>query len=252
MMKRNILLIDDSLTVQKVVALTLDKNLYEVHYAKTRTEAIKGTLERTPDVILISDSFRDIHWQSFPKEVEAWLARNYDLPAIILITSQDIAEAKHYAGVLRKPFTPQILQSMVAAFTPGIDEDDKPTQLITKAALDPDEADRKLQKTFNDTFASEEKLMEKTFQMQKEEESMKPNNDLWSVSASSSSSVPAVLGSGDSMAYKAVLENKVEQELVSKDLDAIVNNVLSRLVPPIVERLVQERLDQLMREQEGI
>jgi CheY-like chemotaxis protein len=251
-MKRHILLVDDSLTVQKVVALTLDKNKYEVHYAKTRTEAIKGVIERTPDVILISDSFQDIHWQSFPKEVEAWLSRNYDLPSIILVTTQEIGEAKHYAGVLRKPFTPQALQSLVAAYAPTEDENDKPTQLITAMPPETDEDDRKLQKTFNETFASEAKLMEKTLQLQhEEEESMKPTNDLWGPGGGQNPQSP-VMGAGDSMAYKAVLENKVERELETKDLDVIVDKVLERMVPPIVERLVQERLDQLMREQEGI
>ena len=249
-MKRYILLIDDSLTVQKVVALTLDKNKYDVHYAKSRTEAIKGVIERTPDVILISDSFQDIHWQSFPKEVEAWLSRNYDLPSIVLITTQDIEEAKHYSGVLRKPFTPQVLQALIAAFAPTADENDKPTQLISGVTADAEDSDRRLQKAFNDTFANEAKLTERTFQMHEEEEAMKqPGSDLWSAGPAQSS---PVLGANDSMAYKASLENKVERELESKDLDSIVDKVLSKMVPPIVERLVQERLDQLMREQEGI
>lgn len=249
-MKRHILLIDDSLTVQKVVALTLDKNKYDVHYAKSRTEAIKGVIEKTPDVILLSDSFQDIHWQSFPKEVEAWLSRNYDLPSIVLITTQDIGEAKHYSGVLRKPFTPQVLQSLIAAFAPTADENDKPTQLISGGVADSEDSDRRMQKAFNDTFASEAKLTERTFQMQEEEETMKQSGgDLWSASPAPSS---PVLGANDSMAYKASLENKVERDLESKDLDAIVDKVLSKMVPPIVERLVQERLDQLMREQEGV
>ena len=52
------------------------------------------------------------------------------------------------------------------------------------------------------------------------------------------------------MAYKAVLETKVTDRLSGQDLDAIVERVLTRIVPPIVERLVQERLDKLLGEHE--
>ncbi len=40
-MRKRVLLIDESLTVQKVVALTLDKSRFSILYAKTRAEAMR-------------------------------------------------------------------------------------------------------------------------------------------------------------------------------------------------------------------
>jgi hypothetical protein len=59
-----------------------------------------------------------------------------------------------------------------------------------------------------------------------------------------------VLSTEESVAYKSLLENQVQQKLEAHNLTEMVEKVLARLLPPLVERLVQERLDQLMAEQE--
>jgi hypothetical protein len=46
------------------------------------------------------------------------------------------------------------------------------------------------------------------------------------------------------------LEEELSEKLGEQDLTAIVDRLLSKIVPPIVERLVQERLDQLLKAQE--
>jgi CheY-like chemotaxis protein len=265
-MKQKILLVDESLTVQKVVALTLDKQKFTVVFAKSRTEVIKNIIDTEPSLILMSDSFHDIQWQTFPKEVEAWLGRDYSLPPVVLITSQELEEARHYSGVLRKPFTPQQLQSIVSIHIPP---EDAPTELIQRPTSHgrraEDEEDR-LQKTFHESFANEQDLTKQTFDHYEKEEitmdSETPlvagshqqptentsSRDLWGVGKQKGSS--QILDAEDSMAYKASLENKVEAEIGNKDLDAVIDRVLSRMMPPIVERLVQERLDRLLKEQE--
>jgi FKBP-type peptidyl-prolyl cis-trans isomerase (trigger factor) len=63
-------------------------------------------------------------------------------------------------------------------------------------------------------------------------------------------SEPQILRTEESLAYKSLLENQVQQKLESQNLNEMVEKVLARLLPPLVERLVQERLDQLLTEQE--
>ncbi len=170
-MKKRVLLIDESLTVQKVVALTLDRNRYTVHYAKSRSEAMKDVLQTPPDLILASDQVNDINVSSFPKEVESWVGRERRMPPIILITGQDVKEARHYKGVLRKPFSPQALQAVVVEHTRGAEEGagtSPGTSPGTAAGQEDD--DNRLQKIFNDTFADEAKLTRETFDNEAEDD----------------------------------------------------------------------------------
>lgn len=160
LMKKKILLVDDSLTVQKVVSLTLDKTLFHVAYAKTRPELTRLLVEHTPELILVSDQVSDIHAPTFPKEVETWLGRTHGLPAFILITSQDIKEMKHYNAVLKKPFSPQLLQNLVAQFASREEpEHTTPGRAHAKEEVE----DQAFQKRFNDLFSDEGNLVKETF-----------------------------------------------------------------------------------------
>lgn len=288
-MKKRILLVDESLTVQKVVALTLDRQRYQIHYAKTRPECIKQITENTPDLILVSDQVSDLNVPSFPKEMESWLGRQQNLPPVVLITGQDIKEVRNYAAVLRKPFSPAGLQNIVTRLAHTADE-----QRGAQASppMEDEFEDQRLQKIFNDTFNDEASLVKETFHEDEEVTQVgyaakaPPAQEAWaepaaavappSMRQAASSDLwgappppapqgsqrpaakprpaanqnPGILSAEDSMAYKAVLESKVEDRLQSQDLDEIVNKLLDKLVPPIVERLVQERLDQLLKDQD--
>jgi len=157
-MKKRVLLVDESLTVQKVVALTLDKSRYLLSFAKSRADVMKLVVEATPDLILVSDQVADINIGSFPKEVEAWLAGK-PAPPVILISGGDVKEQKHYAGVLRKPFAPHALQSMVIEH--GRTKAAEPPS--EREAANDDFEDQRLQKIFNETFADESTLVRETF-----------------------------------------------------------------------------------------
>lgn len=164
-MKKRVLLIDESLTVQKVVALTLDKSRYAVSYAKSRAEAMSFVADSPPNLILVSDQVTDVTVPSFPKEVEAWLGRNHKAPPIILITGQDTKEMRHYAGVLKKPFSPQALQTLVTEHTAGAAPAPEPSLGARPAAPAPaPQEDAKLQARFNETFNDEAKLTRETFE----------------------------------------------------------------------------------------
>lgn len=276
-MKSRILLIDDSLTVQKVVSLTLDKNAHQVFYAKGRADAVKQINEHSPDLVLLSDQVKDLTASTFPKEVEAWLGRDHDLPAMVLITGQDIKEMRHFSAVLKKPFSPQSLLEIAGKYAKAKETETKSTMKGIDAALGvtpgsqhPDEfAEERLEQAFNDHFNDEKTLVMQTFQdinQDDDDEDDKPTllnvvaskkiespKELWGVSGNVSAREESpLMGAEDSMAYKAVLENKVRNELDGKDLDAVVGRLLSDLLPSIVERLVQERLDKLLGDQEKL
>lgn len=225
-MKTRILLIDESLTVQKVVSLTLEKSAYQVQFALNRKEAGRIIVENTPHLILVSDQVKDLNASTFPKEVESWLGRNHDLPAMILITAQDIKEIRHYVGVLRKPFAPQVLKSMVDAHTGAVQQHEAPNEF----------EEERLEKAFLKKFNDEEELVHQTFATEAPPER-------------TSSSIP-LLNVEESVAYKSTLENQVKNTLEGRDLDAVVDRLLDKILPPIVERLVHERLDALLKEQE--
>ncbi len=288
-MKKRVLLIDESLTVQKVVALTLDKSRYSVAYAKSRNEAMTFVADSPPNLILVSDQVTDVTVPSFPKEVEAWLGRNHRPPPIILITGQDIKEMRHYAGVLKKPFSPQALQSLVTEHTAGAAPEAAPVN--RPGAQSREAEDANLQSRFNEAFNDDAKLTRETFEAEAEAgdrtllnipapapepprpdrrpPAREPHNEdsLWSaappppkppaapaqarrVPEAPIAPSPEIMRADDSMAYKGMLESQVESTLAKENLNEIVQKVLDRIVPPIVERLVQERLDRLLKDQE--
>lgn len=169
-MKKRILLIDESLTVQKVVALTLDRSRYAVSYARSRAEAMKLVMDSPPDLVLVSDQVTDITIASFPKEVEAWMGRGMAIPPIVLISGQDIREARHYVAVLKKPFSPQVLQALINRYTTQEQHVAPASEKETGRATPDDFEDQRLQKIFNDTFADESKLVNETFMAERHEE----------------------------------------------------------------------------------
>lgn len=161
-MKRKILLIDESLTVQKVVALTLDKQLFSVSYAKSRSEAMRAISDSPPDLVLVAEQVADINPASFPKEVESWVRASHPVPPLILITTQDIAESRGYAAVLRKPFSPQSLQLLVAQHAqPNATASLAAAQQEMKASAEEFEA-RRLENVFNNAFSDEARLVQET------------------------------------------------------------------------------------------
>ena len=262
-MKKRILLIDESLTVQKVVALTLDRETYAITNAKSRSDAMKVVLDSPPDLILVSDQVTGVNASGFPKEVETWSGRDRKQPPLVLITSQDIKELRGYQAVLKKPFAPQALQAAVVQALGAAD---------AHASEMGEADDSRLQKIFTDTFSDEAKLVSETFRAEIEETddtlltmpapSKKnvrrgapppPENvaELWGKPEPMEEEVVQVLGAEDSMAYKAQLEKEVGRQLEAYDLEDILHRLLDKIVPPMVERLAQQRLDQLLKESES-
>ncbi len=241
-------MIDESLTVQKVVALTLDRERYTITNAKTRSEAMKLVLESPPDLILISDQVAGVSAGAFPKEVETWVGRDRKQPALVLITGQDTKDSRGYRAVLKKPFAPAALQSAVSEALAGSEPVAAPTD---------DTDDMRLQKIFNDTFSDEAKLVAETYnaEVKNAEDTLinipAPSRRAAALSQPEAPEGLQVLGAEDSMAYKAQLEKEVGRQIESFDLEEIVHRLIEKMVPPIVERVAQQRLDQLLKESES-
>jgi len=295
-MIQQILLIDNGVTVQKIVALSLDKARFNPLFAVSKEEAKQIIMEKRPNLLLVSDRLEGLEWQRFPKEVETWLGRGAVLPKMILITAEENREARHYQGVLRKPFTPQSLKEVIASQLSG----EKRTVLgkTLNETQSPQERER-LEGIYNDasleevtlpsaTLNSLDNLEEPIMNLESNknrangsiarekleslwEDTSKPIapiettirsesvSELWGTGVSASSGLSQdlspkketeILTTEDSLAYKSLLENQVQQQIETQNINEIVEKVLSRILPPMVERVIQERLDRLMQEQD--
>jgi len=160
-MKKRILLVDESLTVQKVVSLTLDKGMYQVVYARNRQEVVKMVVDMPVDLILLSENVSGLPWQSFPKELESWMGKMGAVPPVVLITGQEIKDAKHYVGVLKKPFTPQSLQELVDSLMEPMNSLNG--DLLNSAERQHSLSEDTMQTSFNRAFSDEEELVRQTF-----------------------------------------------------------------------------------------
>lgn len=241
---KKILLIDSSVTVQKVVSLTLDKSQFDLRFAKNRAEGMQHLFEFKPHLVFVSDQMQDISAQTFPKEAEVWLSQKgiAVLPPMVMISSQENAQPKNYSAVLKKPFTPQALQVLIA------------DQLRPKES-----SFNETQNQFNETFNDEASLVNETFQVIPQNEPEKPD-DTW-VGPEPELNSPTQQPSNSSLwnnqqtdvrePARPKAENlKLEQDIKVNELQKAVESTLNKILPGIVEKMVKERLDSLLKEQE--
>lgn len=181
-MALQILLIDDSLTVQKVVALTLDEPHFEVRYAKSRGDAMRAINERPVDVVLLGDNVADIQLNEFSRELESWVPPSHRRPPILLICGPDEDPSRWertFDSVIQKPFSPSTLLNVVKKLGPSV-----------KAEAGAQPAEGGFESMFNDAFSDEASLVNATFAnhpVETHSESAQPMNDgggsLWGVTS---------------------------------------------------------------------
>ncbi len=272
-MKPKILLVDDSLTVQKVVALSLDRNRFQILFAKSSVEAIRSISESQPSVVLVSDTVLGPNASSFPKEVELRLGRDRQVPPMVLISARSKTDSKHYAGTLQKPFTPQALAQSIDAVmvgsTAGASNETLGTEAVGTGTLESGD-DQRLHQIFNNAFAHESDLARETLE---EAEKAQAGEAQWTDGAALEpvdmiaplwdgadganlqySETGGGMGQTDNSNpdAPAMPATKFRQNSTDtlRDLDSLVARKLDAVLPGIVERLVQERLDKLLKEQE--
>lgn len=286
-MKKHILLLDESVTVQKVVSLTLDQAHFKVIFAKSKQEALQQIRQSVPSLILVSDQVSGVT-SSFPKEIEAWLGRHSQvIPPCVLISSQgDTKDARHYAGILKKPFSPPQLKAIINDL---VKESVTPVQNLPPRNSD-DTEEQRLHGLFDETFNDEEKLTSETFQLQETQPQpgsqhtsmtrspMNPTNfleesdenDGWQEGVRSRKAPLSTTEGSDDKAELAtlwskpsktpvtegvaqpMLEKQIQLLLNSRDLTPIIDRILEKMIPPIVEKMVNERLDHLLKDSENV
>ncbi|MEZ4750573.1 MAG: hypothetical protein R3B54_08070 [Bdellovibrionota bacterium] len=286
-MKTKILLLDESVTVQKVVALTLDKNLYTIEYAKTRSEAKRLVAAGGIRLILVSEQVSDLDVSGFPSEATTWTNSK---PAIILITTQDIESYPNYTGVLRKPFSPQTLQETVAEYAkPAAPQAPKRDEGFETSSLE---------SAFNKKFSDEEELVRETLD-EAHEFSARPAQQAEAWTTAPAANPTQALWGGGQQPYRtpvfptpqprpeppasgaALWQTQAPQATPpqpqprvpqpapqvptapapaaaphaktpalpsEEELRKHIDALLTKIVPPIVERMVKERLDKLLEE----
>ncbi|MBI1860054.1 MAG: response regulator [Deltaproteobacteria bacterium] len=255
-MKVKVLLIDDSLTVQKVVALSLDRSRYQILFAKTTAEAVRIISENDLSAVLVSDGVAGLAAASFPKEVELRLGKERVAPPMILISAKSDVNAKNYAAHLLKPFTPQTLAAALETVVPqGV----QPTQTGTFGELGEETSEQRLQQAFNNAFPDESALAQETLRVaesQAQAQSWEAPQEL------NTGDVPAPLWDNPAESSMRPIGEKSQPTQTAKrpgpgtampemnELEDRVARKLDEVLPGIVERLVQERLDKLLKEKD--
>jgi CheY-like chemotaxis protein len=226
--KKRILLIDKSLTVQKVVALTLDRGSYDLNFAETRDEAVQLIRELEPAAVLISDQIQSVDVKSFPKELELWL-RGKPLPKIALIVSGDSEKPRHYAYFIKKPFAPSDLRGLI--------ENMLMTDSFESSTLSVESDEKVLERKFDTVFNDESSLVEDTLRTSTHSN---VDEDMWNEFK--------VTGDTPLLPDRPVSNESKVDDLSNEEIERLVGSALNRILPPIVERLVAERLDKLLQE----
>lgn len=249
-MKQKILLVDDSLTVQKVVALSLDRNYYQILFAKNQSEALRSMAENEIGVALISESVSGLS-TAFPKEAELRLGRNRRVPPMCLISLRpDAGDRKHYAATIQKPFTPQTLTQMIESV---LGASPPPVHPMTGHCDEPERGteEERLHQVFNEAFPHESILVEET--LRHSEEQSDHSSELTPVSSDEPAPLWDTLGGSDMIPMKLPSQptEAVRPHPLEENLDSLVAKKLDQVLPAIVERLVQERLDKLLAAQDS-
>ena len=240
-MKTRVLLVDSSITVQKVVSLTLERELYDLDVAATGSDAMDKAKQNPPDLVLISDQVGGVSLSTFAREIKTLKPVSGSEPTLVVIShgARDSAPWG-FASVLAKPFSPQELMQCVNEYSVASDP--------THTGVD----------TIGAAFAEEPGLVGQTLAHSNNHASALGSTELESEVLWGSTSghlaeeqAPSVLTSGGSMAYKAQLEAQVTTQLEQSDLESIVRRVVAEVVPPIVEKVASELLQKMLTETEG-
>lgn len=241
-MKKKILLIDESLTVQKVVSLTLDKTKYQLLFAKNRSDVMKMVNDAIPDLILVSDQVSDIDSAVFPKEIEMWLSGK-SVPPIILITAHDLKTPKHYTAVLKKPFTPQTLKTLVSEYLNSTPDEGMEAELNQVE-------DQRFEKMLENTFLNEAELVKQTFESNALNWKEQPESSIKMTKSTEGSPLWKTGEVGMETISSNPIPEQNEQWINATDLEKKLEAMLTQMLPNIVEKVVEKKLDQILKDQE--
>ncbi|MEF3254410.1 MAG: response regulator [Deferribacterales bacterium] len=118
-MKNRILLVDDSITIHRVIDLSLDSDNYEVEKAFTYEEAISKLRSFAPEAVLLDNKLEGVNIKDFIGEIKG----KFSAKIILLVGAFDNfneEKLKDYNcdDYLVKPFNSQLLEEKLANILP--------------------------------------------------------------------------------------------------------------------------------------
>ncbi|MGB9731854.1 MULTISPECIES: response regulator [Calditerrivibrio] len=124
-MKNRIMLVDDSITIHRVIDLSLESDRFEVEKAFTYEDAINKIKKFNPGVVLLDNKLEGVNVASFVKELKS----TYGARVILLVGAfDDFDESKlmQYGcdDFLVKPFSSQSLEDKLVNLLPQNENED--------------------------------------------------------------------------------------------------------------------------------
>jgi len=134
-MKSRVLLIDDSITIHRVIDLSLDLDVYELEKAFTYDEAIAKMKNFTPDIILIDNKLEGTNVKEFIQEIKS----KCPAKVVLLVGAFDNFDASKMPDFgcddyLVKPFNSQTLEDKLANLLPPKESEDIVVEVQEKDA----------------------------------------------------------------------------------------------------------------------
>lgn len=113
----NVLLIDDSKTIQSIVSYTLEKHHYSVTCQSTAESAIQYLNTKTPDIILTDLNMPGIGGAKLIEKIRQ-TKRLLETPIVIISTSNKSAQLSQLVnGWINKPLRPEKILEVVSSLT---------------------------------------------------------------------------------------------------------------------------------------
>lgn len=124
-MKNRIMLVDDSITIHRVIDLSLESDRFEVEKAFTYEDAINKIKKFNPELVLLDNKLEGVNITSFVKELKS----DYGARVILLVGAfDDFDESKliQYGcdDYLVKPFSSQSLEDKLVNLLPQNETED--------------------------------------------------------------------------------------------------------------------------------
>ena len=116
--RKSVLIIDDSLTIQKMVEMALEKEDLILVTASDGATGLQALAERSPDLILLDVMLPDTNGYRLCREIRSKAGILAEIPIIMLTardTPQDESLGKHAGATayMTKPFMPEVLRKTV-------------------------------------------------------------------------------------------------------------------------------------------
>ena len=135
----HILVVDDEVSIRKVVARALEEGGYDVHPAADRSAAMAALGERRFDLAILDVQLPDANGLDLCEEISA----TYKIPVVMLtvvVDETDVVRALESGAddYVRKPFSPRELTARVASVLRRAQSDDAQPSTIAAGTLELD------------------------------------------------------------------------------------------------------------------